>query len=79
MPKPNGKAVWAKRTYVEAVATAKDIMRGVSLDVHALTFDTGYVNVNGAQWDNYYEAARDAVAVIMGAVVLVEHMERGAT
>jgi hypothetical protein len=74
MPRANGKAVWAQRTYKEAVATAKDIMRGVSLDVHAITF--GHA---GAQWDNYMEAARDAVAVIMGAVVLVEHMERGAT
>ena len=77
MPRQNGKAKWAETTLDVAVGTAKGIMRGVSLDVHALTHEHGYINVNGAQWDNYYEAARDAVAVLMGAVVLVQHMEKG--
>lgn len=71
MPKPNGKAQWATRTLDAAVDTAKDIMRGVSLDDYALTF--GHP---GAQWDNYMAAGRDATTVLIGAVKLVEHMEK---
>ena len=78
MPRTNGKARWAQTTTDAAIAACKRIMRSVSLDVHALTNEYGYVNVNGAQWDNYMEAGRDAAMVLIGTVALVDHVEKSA-
>jgi hypothetical protein len=76
MPRQNGKAKWAQATLDAAVATARDTMKRVSLDVHALTHEHGYVNVNGAQLDNYYYAGFYAATILDSAIQIVERQEK---